>query len=311
MLSRVADSLFWMNRYMERTDGILRMLKTNYALSQDDLQYFSWQPVLKIFTYLTDEEAATISAQGRTVLQYMVSDKENPNSVLNIVTQARENARSVQDHITKELWQCLNDFYHTVRDEQLLEWLYKEDPITALDILIKQGLLFYGTSDITMARGEGYSFMNIGRFLERAIQSADILDVKFSDSKFDFSNITDTTYWRYLLLSISGYELYLRNYSGGFEARRVVEQIVLNNHFPRSVMYSIDQVSRYFERLKSEQTTTAYNSIDFMIGRVKSRVRYSTPESIMQQGLHEFLTGVKNELYAIGTAISQHYFAYT
>jgi uncharacterized alpha-E superfamily protein len=311
MLSRVADSLFWMNRYMERTDGILRMLKTNYALSQDELQYFSWQPVLKIFTYLTDEEAATIACQGRTVLQYMVSDKENPNSVLNIVTQARENARSVQDHITKELWQCLNDFYHTVRDEQLLEWLYKEDPITALDILIKQGLLFYGTSDITMARGEGYSFMNIGRFLERAIQSADILDVKFSDSKFDFSNITDTTYWRYLLLSISGYELYLRNYSGGFEARRVVEQIVINNHFPRSVMYSIDQMSRYFERLKSEQTTTAYNNIDFMIGRVKSRVRYSTPESIMQQGLHEFLTGVKNELYGIGTALSQHYFAYT
>lgn len=311
MLSRVADSLFWMNRYMERTDGILRMLKTNYALSQDDLQYFSWQPVLKIFTYLSDEEAASIACQGRTVLQYMVSDKENPNSVLNIVTQARENARSVQDHITKELWQCLNDFYHTVRDEQLLEWLYKEDPITALDILIKQGLLFYGTSDITMARGEGYSFMNIGRFLERAIQSADILDVKFSDSKFDFSNITDTTYWRYLLLSISGYELYLRNYSGDFEARRVVEQIVLNDHFPRSVMYSIDQVSRYFERLKSEQTTTAYNSIDFMIGKVKSRVRYSTPESIMQQGLHEFLTGVKNELYAVGKALTQHYFAYT
>lgn len=311
MLSRVADSLFWMNRYMERTDGILRMLKTNYALSQDDLQYFSWQPVLKIFTYLPEQEASAIACQGRTVLQYMVSDKENPNSVLNIVTQARENARSVQDHITKELWQCLNDFYHTVRDEQLLEWLYKEDPITALDILIKQGLLFYGTSDITMARGEGYSFMNIGRFLERAIQSADILDVKFSDSKFDFSNITDTTYWRYLLLSISGYELYLRNYSGGFEARRVVEQIVLNNHFPRSVMYSIDQMSRYFEKLKSEQTTSAYNSIDFMIGKVKSRVRYSTPESIMQQGLHEFLTGVKNELYAIGTALSQHYFAYT
>jgi uncharacterized alpha-E superfamily protein len=311
MLSRVADSLFWMNRYMERTDGILRMLKTNYALSQDDLQYFSWMPVLKIFTYLSEEEATEIATNGRNVLQYMVSDKENPNSVLNIITQARENARSVQDHITKELWQCLNDFYHTVRDEQLLQWLYKEDPITALDVLIKQGLLFYGTSDITMARGEGYSFMNIGRFLERAIQSADILDVKFSDSKYDFSNTTDTTYWRYLLMSISGYELYLKNYVSSFEAKRVVEQIVLNNQFPRSIMYSVDQVSRYFERLKSEQTTTAYNNIDFMIGKVKSHVRYSTAEGIMQQGLHEFLTGVRNELFGIGTALSQHYFAYT
>jgi uncharacterized alpha-E superfamily protein len=96
-----------------------------------------------------------------------------------------------------------------------------------------------------------------------------------------------------------------------FEPKRVVELIVLNNQFPRSVVYSIDQVSRYFERLKSEQTAIAYNSIDFMIGKVKSRVRYSTAESIMQQGLHEFLTGVRNELFAIGKAISQHYFAYT
>lgn len=311
MLSRVADSLFWMNRYMERTDGILRMLKTNYALSQDDLQYFSWLPVLKIFAWMPEPEASRIAKQGRNVLQFMVTDRENPNSVFNIVTRARENARSVQDHIPKELWQVLNDLYHTVRDEQLLEWLYKEDPVTALDILIKQGLLFYGTSDITMARGEGYSFMNIGRFLERAIQSADILDVKFSDPHYDFFNTTDTSYWRYLLMSISGYELYLKTFRSGFEAERVVEQIVLNNQFPRSVTYSINQVSHYFEKLKNEQLLPVYSSIDFMIGKVNSRVRYSTPQSIMQQGLHEFLTEIKNELHAIGNALNQHYFAYS
>lgn len=296
---------------MERTDGILRMLKTNYALSQDDLQYFSWLPVLKIFAWLPEKDAEVIARQGRTVLQYMVTDRENPNSVFNIVTMARENARSVQDHIPKELWQVLNDLYHTVRDEQLLEWLYKEDPVTALDVLIKQGLLFYGTSDISMARGEGYSFMNIGRFLERAIQSADILDVKFSDTNYDFSNTTDTSYWRYLLMSISGYELYLKNNRSGFEAERVVEQIVLNDQFPRSVIYSINQVSRYFEKLKNQQALPAYNNIDFMIGKVNSRVRYSTPQSIMQQGLHIFLTEIKNELHTIGNALNQQYFAYS
>src|SRR5690349_11009481 len=118
MLSRVADSLFWMSRYMERTDGILRMLKINYASSQDDMHEFSWKPVLRIFSYLDEERAAAMASQSRTVLQYMITDKENRNSVLNIVTRARENARSVQDHITKELWQCLNDFYHTIRNEQ-------------------------------------------------------------------------------------------------------------------------------------------------------------------------------------------------
>ncbi|RZL98656.1 MAG: alpha-E domain-containing protein, partial [Pedobacter sp.] len=101
MLSRVADSLYWMSRYMERADGILRMLKINYASSQDDIQEFSWKPVLKIFTFLKEEEAEILATNTRAVLQFMVTDKENPNSVLNIVTQARENGRSVQDHITK------------------------------------------------------------------------------------------------------------------------------------------------------------------------------------------------------------------
>src|ERR1700712_5706171 len=114
MLSRVADSLYWMSRYMERTDGVLRMLKINYASSQDDIQEFSWKPVLQIFTN-RNENTDALSQQSRAVLQYMVTDRDNPNSVLSMVTFARENARSVQDHITIELWQCLNDFYHTIR----------------------------------------------------------------------------------------------------------------------------------------------------------------------------------------------------
>jgi uncharacterized alpha-E superfamily protein len=310
MLSRVADSLYWMSRYMERTDGILRMLRINYASSQDDIQEFSWKPVLRIFTYLDEEQAAALARQSRAVLQYMVTEKENVNSVLNIVTRARENARSVQDHITKELWQCLNDFYHTIRDEALVRGLYKEDPVSALDVLIRHGLLYYGTTDITMARGEGYAFINIGKFLERGVQSADILDIKFSDLRYDVSRM-DTTYWKYLLLSISGYELYLKTYRTGFDARNVVEQIVLNEDFPRSVLYSVNQLRRYFERIKSDRNKDAWLKIEFMIGRIQSRIKYSTVESILQQGLHVYLNGVKQELYEVGNAFNQLYFAYS
>lgn len=309
MLSRVADSLYWMSRYIERTDGILRMLKINYASSQDDLNEFSWEPVLRIFTYLEEENVHAIAKQSRAVLQYMVTDKENSNSVLNIVTHARENARSVQDHITKELWQCLNDYYHTVRDEQLVRLLHREDPITILDVLIKQGLLYYGTIEITMSRGEGYAFINIGKFLERSVQSADILDVKFSDMDYDTAK-TDATYWKYLLLSISGYELYLKTYRSGFDAKNVVEQIVLNEDFPRSIMYSLNQLHRYFQRVKSENNIEAYHKVDFMIGKIKSKVKYSTVETIMKQGLHLYLKTVKEELSEVGTALNQHYFAY-
>src|SRR5882672_7982211 len=104
MLSRVADSLYWMSRYMERTDGILRMLKVNHHSSQDDRESFTWRPILKIFSGLDDASVSSIERNGREVLQYMVFDRDNPNSVFNMVTRSRENARSVQDHITKELW---------------------------------------------------------------------------------------------------------------------------------------------------------------------------------------------------------------
>jgi uncharacterized alpha-E superfamily protein len=310
MLSRVANSLYWMSRYMERTDGILRMLKINYASSQDDMHEFSWKPVLRIFTYLDEEESSKIEFQSRAVLQYMVTDKENPNSVLSIVTLARENARSVQDHITKELWQCLNDFYHTVRDEQLIQWLDREDPVTVLDVLIKQGLLYYGIADITMARGEGYNFLNIGKFLERGVQSADILDIKFSDLDYDLAK-TDTMYWKYLLMSISGYELYLKTYRSGFEAKNVVEEIVLNNDFPRSILYSLNQLHRYFERLKTERNAEGFQQIDFMIGKIRSKVRYTTVDNILKEGLHQYLTDIKESLYEVANAINQNYFAYT
>jgi len=252
-----------------------------------------------------------LAKDSRAVLQWMVIGKDNPNSVLNMVTLARENGRSVQDHITKEMWQCLNDFYHTVRQEKLQDWLQKEDPITILDILIKQGLLYFGTTDVTMARGEGNSFINIGKFLERAIQSADILDVKFTDVDYKIDAITDTTYWRYLLMSISGFELYLKNYRSGFEARNVVEQVVLNNQFPRSILYSINRLHRYFERLRQEGNSSDFQMIDFMIGKVKSKVQFSTPESIVQEGMHHFLNDTKRSLYQIGDALNQKYFAYT
>jgi uncharacterized alpha-E superfamily protein len=230
---------------------------------------------------------------------------------LNIVTLARENGRSVQDHITKEMWQCLNDFYHTIRQEKLEEWLQKDDPITVLDILIKQGLLYFGTTDVTMARGEGNSFINMGKYLERAVQSTDILDVKFSDLNYELDKTADTTYWKYLLMSISGYELYLKTYRSGFEAMNVVGQIVLNDQFPRSVLYSINRLHRYFERLQSDRNNAGFQQIDFMIGKIKSRVKFSTSQSIVQEGLHHFLNETKNSLFEIGNTLNQNYFAYS
>ena len=309
MLSRVADSLYWMSRYMERTDGILRMLKINYTSSQDDSKDFTWRPALRVFSYLDEKEMASVERHSREVLQFMVADRENPNSVFNMVIKSRENARSVQDHITKELWQCLNEFYHIMRDEKLVRSLKYDDPITILDALIRQGILYYGTTETTMSRGEGLSFMNIGRYLERAIQSTDILDVKFSDLSYDLGKETDTAYWMYFLQSISGYELYLRNYRSGFEAKNILDQVIFDHHFPRSVQYSVVRLQRYFERLKSEQNLESFQTIHFKIGKLCSNVQYSNVRFVTDGGLHNYLNKLKQELYEVGDALNQHYFA--
>jgi uncharacterized alpha-E superfamily protein len=311
MLSRVADSLYWMSRYMERTDGILRMLKVNHYASQDDRENFTWRPVLKIFSNLNEGQIADMERDGRKVLQYMVVDRENPNSVFNMVTKSRENARSVQDNITKELWQSLNEFYHAVRYERLDLSLRHEDPLTVLDGLVRQCMVFYGVSDSTMFRGEGLGFMNVGKYLERAIQSTDILDVRFSDLSYNLEKSTDTTYWKYLLLSVSGYALYLKRYRSGFEAANVVDQVLFNVDFPRSVLYSLNQLHRYFQRLKEERNAEGFAKVDFVIGKVRSKVQYSDVQSVTRTGLHNYLKEINSDFFEIGNALNQSYFAYS
>ncbi|SEN20512.1 Uncharacterized conserved protein, Alpha-E superfamily [Mucilaginibacter gossypiicola] len=309
MLSRVAASFYWLSRYIERSDGMLRMLKINYASSQDTVQEFTWEPVMRIFAGLNAGEAEKLDNDSRSVLKYMVTGKNNPNSILNIITLARENARGVQEHITKDLWQCLNEYYHTVKDPRLERSLHREDPIGVLDVLIKQVMLYYGTVEITMERGEGRAFMNIGKYLERAIQSVDILDTKFSSISDNPDLLTDTTYWKHLLLSLGGYELYLKTYREGFEAENVLEQVVLNNDFPRSVIYSVNNIQRYFDRLKNDSNADDYREMSFQIGRLQSRIKYSSVKSIKQEGLHLFLTQIRSELYGVGNSLNQHYFA--
>ena len=146
---------------------------------------------------------------------------------------------------------------------------------------------------------------------ERAVQSVDILDIKFNDLNYELDKPADTTYWKYLLMSISGYELYLKTYRGGFEAKNVMEQILLNETFPRSVIYSINHLYEYFERLRNERNIAGFNQVDFMIGKLRSEVKFSTTDSIVNEGLHKFLADTKSSLFQIANTLSQNYFAHS
>ncbi len=310
MLSRVADSLYWMSRYMERTDGILRMLKINYISSQDDINEFSWEPALKIFSFLKKEQILELSGKTNEVLLFMVCEAANQNSIRNIVTRSRDNAKAVQDHITKEVWQCLNEYYHIVRELEMENAHLLEEPVSVLDSLIKQGMIYYGTLEVTMARGEGLYFMHIGKFLERAIQSVDILNVKFKDLSADEMPGNDSPYWNNLLYSISGYEQFLKTYQSGSLATNTLHQIIFNESFPRSILYSLNRLMIYFERLKTT-TNKDYHKILFMLGRLHSKVQFSDMETIYESGLPAFLTSLRQDLMKVGEELDMYYFSYS
>ena len=178
MLSRVADTIYWLARYLERSQCMLQVLRINYIASQDEQAFEGWKPLLYTYGDLTEEGISGVATDTAQVLSHLIFDRENAVSVYSNIVQGRENARAVQDHITKEVWLSLNDYYHIIRQEEVARQVQVEDPVSGIDYLLKQGLLFAGTVQHTMPRDEGYVFLSMGKFLERALQTTDIVRLK-------------------------------------------------------------------------------------------------------------------------------------
>lgn len=311
MLSRVADSVFWMARYMERTNGMLRILRTNYISSQDEVKDFDWHTLLRNYSDATPEEVSVIGNNSIKVLEHLLLDRHNGASVINNITRARENARAVQDHITKEVWQCLNDYYHLIREKSVHQQITNGDPVTALDSLVHHGMLYHGIVDVTMARGEGFNYLNIGKFLERAVLSVDMLNIKLTELQYNLQQPVDVPALRYLLYSLSGYELYLKTHRGNFSADHVLQQVLYNDNFPHSVSYCLRQLLRYFERLEPESLPESYKQLEFLIGRTMNSVKYSSVNTADSNGFRQFLLQIRQELVAIAAALNQYYFGHS
>lgn len=307
MLSRVANSICWIGRYMERTNGMLRLLRTNYISSQDEVIDFSWQYILQLYSDLPNSQTEQIKDNSPRVLDHLILDANNSASVCNNVYRARENARSVQDHITKEVWQCLNDFHHLMRNQQVRQQISYGDPVTALDALLQHGMLYYGTVDNTMARGEGFNYLGIGKYLERAILSTDMLTITISQAGAD-ANPAEAPAYRYLLYTLAGYELYLKTYRGKFEPEHIFHQVLYNGNFPHSLLYCLQQLLRYFERLKTESLPESFDKLEFLIGKTTNHVKYSNIEKKGLKEFQQFLHQTRHELFNVADAFNQYYF---
>lgn len=307
MLSRVANNLIWLDRYMERGNGILSLLKVNFYANQDSPELFSWTPIIKNYT-TADNEFFTEDAIE--CIEYMVLNLGNPNSIINIVTKARENARSVQEHISRELWLCINNYYLYLTNKNLPKKLKEQDPILFLDELKNFHLIYYGTGDITQERGASYYFMNVGKYLERVIQISDFTALKLMEISKTSDSLEQSFYWKNLLLTIGGYQLYLKTYKSSFEEKNVIKIIFQDQLFPRSMYYCINKLSRHIRQL-IDSGELEKNNTEFLLGKLESAIKYTTIEGINEQGLDNFIYGIKEDIRNISLSINTVYFSYS
>ncbi len=311
MLSRVADTIYWLGRYMERTNGMLQVILTQYISSQDQGDNFIWGPLLKIYGELSEDEIKQIETNSPKALEYMIFSNDNSASAYNNVMFSRENARGIQDHISKEVWQCLNDYYHFIRNEDLRKQVVMADPISTIDVLIKNGLLFTGTVDNTMTRGEGFTYINIGKFLERAIHSADITRIQMNGDHGSHNDNHESITLRYLLYSLFGFEIYLKTYKGNFTKKNVLDLILYNPEFPHSILYSLERLYKYFGRLNSESLPENYERMEFLIGKTMNNIKYSKIDENDVLSLDAFLFETRQDLFEISGAFGKYYFGNT
>jgi len=313
MLSRIADNLFWLHRYMERADGLILTLRNTYILSfdKDIYETVAYQPLLHAFTGLNSEKAALLEHDVPKLLQFVICDTANPNSMRSLVGKARENARGSQDKITKELWEQVNAMYHYLHQPDMPKLLLEPEALTCIDHLQQQCLLYNGIVDSTMPRGLGWSFMNIGKYIERCLQTVNLTDSYFGALGYQTNGQEDLIFWRRLLLSLSGYELYLKNNRGNAHSRQILAQVVTNPDFPRSVIYALQRIEKYLQDVTHDNPIREVVALQKQFGRLRSLVEYTDVNMLDSQNLRPLLQNVRQQTWEFSSALSKIFFSYT
>lgn len=312
MLSRIADSLFWLSRYMERTDSMLRLVKTHYIISLDrDVNNTrTWRPLLEVFTANQLKEIEKIEGDAQASLKHLLIDTSNGNSLKNILNKARENARGVQDLITKEIWEEVNQMYHLINDASLINKLSSNEGIHIIEMFTRHSILYTGVTETTMFRGSGWDFMSLGKYIERCLQT--ILFMQMQLKLFNLNDVdsNDVYRWRYLLLALSGYELHLKSYHSSNHNYNAIHQIVLNENFTRSILYSSKHIYIYLGRLANKSDEQCSELLR-NFGQFNSKINFLDLRKLESKELEVFLEELKNDLFTCTNLLTEYFFSYT
>jgi uncharacterized alpha-E superfamily protein len=299
MLSRVADTIYWLNRYIERADNVARFVDVNLNLMLDlpSGTAQQWEPLV----LTTGDRDLFCDRYGdftqANVIQFLTFDSAYPNSILSCLRMARENARSIREIISSEMWEQVNAFYIMVNEAAL------HLPQTTLPNFFNQVKLsshrFAGVMDATMTHNEGWHFGQMGRLQERADKTARMLDVKY----YYLDQIQSIS----LLRSTSAYEMY-RKCEQRITPNSVAEFLILNREFPRSIHFCLKAVQRSLHEITGTALSTWNNSAEREIGRLCAELSYLTIEDIIEIGLHEFLDQIQGRINQVGIKMSNTFF---
>ena len=311
MLSRTADHLFWMSRYTERAENTARMLDVNYQTSLLPQSATSaqagWEGLLSISelkpTYTAKYGESVVP---RDVMDFMVRDEQNSSSIVSCLKNARENARAVRGTLTTEVWETENQTHLEVI-RMLKNGDFERDPSQFFEWVKFRSHLSRGVTAGTMLQDEAFHFLRLGTFLERADNTARLVDVKFHAAKKELTNAPDEDFdfyhWSSILRSVSGFEIYRKVYRDVIKPERVAELLILRADMPRSLLGCLNEVMNNLAMVTSDANSETRRRA----GKLRSDLQYARIDEILSNGLHAFLTQFLDRVNELGSHLSREF----
>jgi len=309
MLSRVADSLYWINRNVERAENISRFVEVSEAMALDCPPGSAepWLPLIDASgdRKLFDELYPVVTPEA--VMHFLVREAENPSSVLNCIANARENARQIREVMTTEMWEQINDIYWTLQEEAF----WQQPPQEQLREIRRACQLFYGITDATLSRDLSWQFSRLGRLLERADKTTRILDVKYFlllPSPEEVGGVLDELQWISLLRSAGAYQMFRQSSQQAIEPKAVAAFLLLDPIFPRSVRYCLERINETLRIIRGSSVPRPADDLECLIGLTLAHWSFTRIDELVATGLHEAIDNFQSDLNRLHELIEARYF---
>ena len=313
MLSRVANSLYWMLRYIERADNLARLIEVNELLVLDlgriDPRIFEtlWRPVILATGDQELFDEAYPEATQRDAIHFLTEDRSNPNSIVSCIASARENARMVRDQLAEDLWEELNGLYLFLNSPESSRIL-ASDPSGYYESIRRSTFTFHGIAAATTMRSEAWDFMDLARHLERADKTTRFLDITtYLETRSSDLPVGSDDYWLAILRSCGGVDAFRSRYRGRFSPRNITEFLIFSEKFPRSVRFCVKRLDASLHSISNSPAGSFADEAERESGQLLSFLAYGSCDDVMSVGLHSYLDDLQGRLNGIADAIFKTY----